>query len=140
MSRISNKNINQNVRRQSVGGFRNPLPGNKVEIIKLPKAVEKRLEDSIITTEMYEEMLYFAKYQPSGKRKLNDVNLSRMVIGEDIAPLTDREGLRMGGMVSEGNVDRKPLKNKPIKLNIKNNNRLQGNPNYPSFKNNFKLK
>jgi hypothetical protein len=43
-------------------------------------------------------------------------------------------------MVSEGNVDRKPLKNKTIKLNIKNNNRLEGNPNYSSFKNNFKLK
>ena len=140
MSRISNKNINQNVRRQSVGGFRNPLPGNKVEVIKLPKAVEKRLKDSIITPEMYEEMLYFAKFQPAGKRKLNDVNLSRMVIGEDIAPLTDTQGLRRGGMVSEGNVDRKPLKNKVIKLNIKNNNRLEGNPNYPSFKNNFKLK
>lgn len=140
MSRISNKNINQNVRRQSVGGFRNPLPGNKVEVIKLPKAVEKRLKDSIITPEMYEEMLYFAKFQPAGKRKLNDVNLSRMVIGEDIAPLTDTQGLRKGGMVSEGNVDRKPLKNKVIKLNIKNNNRLEGNPNYPSFKNNFKLK
>lgn len=140
MSRISNKNINQNVRRQSVGGFRNPLPGNKVEVIKLPKAVEKRLKDSIITPEMYEEMLYFAKFQPAGKRKLNDVNLSRMVIGEDIAPLTDTQGLRKGGMVSEGNVDRKPLKNKVIKLNIKNNNRLEENPNYPSFKNNFKLK
>lgn len=140
MSRISNKNITQNVRRQSVGGFRNPPTGNKVETIKLPKAVEKRLKDSIITPEMYEEMLYFAKYQPSGKRKLNDVNLSKMVIGEDIAPLTDTQGLRKGGMVSEGNVDRKPLKNKTIKINIKNNNRIEGNPNYPSFKNNFKLK
>ena len=140
MSRITNKNMTQNIRRQSVGGFRNPPTGNKIETLKLPKAVEKRLKDSIITPEMYEEMLYFAKYQPSGKRKLNDVNLSKMVIGEDIAPLTDTQGLRKGGMVSEGNVDRKPLKNKPIKLNIKNNNRLEGNPNYPSFKNDFKLK
>jgi hypothetical protein len=140
MSRISNKNITQNVRRQSVGGFRNPPAGSKVETLKLPKAVEKRLKDSIITPEMYEEMLYFAKYQPAGKRKLNDINLSKMVIGEDIAPLTDREGLRKGGMVSEGNVDRKHLKNKTIKINIKNNNRIEGNPNYPSFKNNFKLK
>ena len=110
--------MSQNIRRQSVGGFRNPPTGNKIETLKLPKAVEKRLKDSIITPEMYEEMLYFAKYQPSGKRKLNDVNLSKMVIGEDIAPLTDTQGLRKGGMVSEGNVDRKPLKNKPIKLFI----------------------
>jgi len=140
MSRISNKNMTQNVRRQSVGGFRNPPAGNKVDTLTLPKAVEKRLKDSIITPEMYEEMLYFAKYQPAGKRKLNDINLSKMVIGEDIAPLTDTQGLRKGGMVSEGNVDRKPLKNKTIKINIKNNNRLEGNPNYPSFKNSFKLK
>ena len=140
MSRISNTNMTQNIRRQSVGGFRNPPAGNKVETLKLPKAVEKRLKDSIITPEMYEQMLYFAKYQPAGKRKLNDINLSRMVIGEDIAPLTDTQGLRKGGLVSEGNIDRKPLKNKTIKINIKNNNRLEGNPNYPSFKNNFKLK
>jgi hypothetical protein len=136
MARISDKTIVNNNKRASVGGYKNP----KVEIMKLPKAVEKRLKESVITPEMYEEMLYFAKYQPSGKRKLNDINLSRMVIGEDIAPLTDTQGLRKGGMVSEGNIDRKPLKNKTIKLNIKNNNRIQGNPNYPSFKNNFKLK
>lgn len=136
MARISDKTMVNNNRRASVGGYKNP----KVEIMKLPKAVEKRLKESVITPEMYEEMLYFAKYQPSGKRKLNDINLSRMVIGENIAPLTDTQGLRKGGMVSEGNVDRKPLKNKTIKLNIKNNNRIQGNPNYPSFKNNFKLK
>jgi hypothetical protein len=140
MSRISNKNMTQNVRRQSVGGFRNPPAGNKVETLKLPKAVEQRLKKSIITPEMYQQMLYFAKYQPAGKRKLNDFDTSKLVIGEDIAPLSDTSGLRKGGMVSEGNVDRKPLKNKTIKLNIKNNNRLEGNPNYSSFKNNFKLK
>ena len=33
----------------------------------------------------------------------------------------------------------KPLKNKTIKLTVKNNNRLKGNPNYTSFKNDFKL-
>jgi len=137
---ITNKNMTQNIRRQSVGGFRNPPAGDKVETLKLPKAVQQRLKNSVITPEMYEEMLYFAKYQPAGKRKLNDINLSRMVIGEDIAPLTDTQGLRKGGMVSEGNIDRKPLKNKPIKLNIKNNNRIEGNPDYPSFKNNFRLK
>jgi hypothetical protein len=140
MPMITNENMTQNIRRQSVGGFRNPPTGNKVETLKLPKAVQQRLKNSVITPEMYEQMLYFAKYQPAGKRKLNDVNLSRMVIGEDIAPLTDTQGLRKGGLVSEGNVDRKPLKNKTIKLNIKNNNRIQGNPDYPSFKNNFSLK
>lgn len=137
MSKLSDKMMTDNIRRQSVGGYRRP---NKPKVMKLSKAVENRLKESIITPAMYEEMLYFAKYQPSGKRKLNDTNLARMVIGEDIAPLTDREGLRRGGMVSEGNVDRKPLKNKTIKLTVKNNNRLKDNPNYTSFKNNFKLK
>lgn len=140
MPKITDKNMDNSIRRQSVGGFRNPLPGNKVKTIKLSKAVEKRLSESPITTQMYEDMLYFAKWQPAGKRKLNDVNLSRMVIGEDIAPLTDTQGLRAGGMVSEGNVDKKPLKNKNIKLNIKNNNRINGNPDYPSFKNDFTLR
>ena len=137
MVKISDKLMTDNIRRQSVGGYRRP---EKPKVMKLSKGVEKRLKDSIITPAMYEEMLYFAKYQPSGKRKLNDTNLARMVIGEDIAPLTDTDGLRAGGMVSEGNVNRKPLKNKTIKLTIKNNNRLKGNPNYTSFKNNFLLK
>jgi hypothetical protein len=136
MVKITDTVMTDNIRRQSVGGYRRP---NKPKVMKLSKAVEKRLKDSIITPDMYEEMLYFAKYQPSGKRKLNDTNLSRMVIGEDIAPLTDTQGLRKGGMVSEGNVNKKPLKNKTIKLTVKNNNRLKGNPNYTSFKNDFRL-
>lgn len=140
MKRISDKNINDNIRRQSVGGFRNPPTGKNIETIKISNAVQKRIKDSVITPEMYKEMLYFAKYQPSGRRKLNDINLSKMVIGEDIAPLTDTQGLRKGGLVSEGNIDRKPLKNKPVKLNIKNNNKLKNNPDYPYFKNKFKLK
>ena len=141
MPQITDKNMNNNIRRQSVGGYRKPPTGKNIKTVDLPIAVQKRLEGSdVITKDMYLEMLYFAKFQPAGKRKLNDINLSRMVIGEDIAPLTDTQGLRKGGMVSEGNVDRKPLKNKPIKLNIKNNNRIEGNPDYPSFKNNFRLK
>jgi hypothetical protein len=136
MPKISDNLMTDNIRRQSVGGYRRP---QKPKVIKLSKGVERRLKDSIITPAMYEEMLYFAKYQPAGKRKLNDTNLARMVIGEDIAPLTDTQGLRKGGMVSEGNVNKKPLKNKTIKLTVKNTNRLKGNPNYTSFKNNFKL-
>ena len=139
MPMITNKNMSENIRRQSVGGYRNPPAGNKVETIKLPKAVQQRLKNSVITPEMYEEMLYFAKFQPAGKRKLNDVDLSRMVIGEDVAPLNDKDGLRTGGFVSEGNVNRAPLKNKTLKLNIKNLNKNPNNPDYPYFKNKFKI-
>ena len=140
MSRISNKNITQNVRRQSVGGYRKPPTGNNIKTMDLPIAVQKRLEGSdVITKDMYLEMLYFAKFQPAGKRKLNDVDLSRMVIGEDVAPLSDNQGLRTGGLVSEGNVNRAPLKNKTLKLNIKNLNKNPNNPDYPYFKNKFKI-
>ncbi len=132
--------MTRQVRKQSVMGYRDPKPGNKIKPVKLSKAVEERLKKSIITPEMYERMLYFAKYQPSGKRRLNDTNLSKLVIGEDVAPLTDTQGLRAGGQVSEGNVNRAPLKRKPLRLTIKNKNTLKDNANYPYFKNNFKAK
>lgn len=143
MSRISSGNIRLNRRKQSVGGFRDPPTGKEVKVEQLPQAVRDRLEKSLIDEDTYLNMLYFAKYQPSGRRKLNDENLSSMVIGEDEAPLTDTQGLRKGGQVSISILEdnsRKPLKTKPLNLSIKNNNRLKTNPNYTSFKNNFKLK
>ena len=143
MSRISTGNIRLNRRKQSVGGYRDPPTGKQVEIEKLPQSVKDRLEKSLIDEETYLNMLYFAKYQPSGRRKLNDENLSSMVIGESEAPLTDTQGLRKGGEVAMSMLkdnSRKPLKTKPLNLSIKNNNRLKSNPNYTSFKNNFKLK
>ena len=142
MSIISSGNIRLNRRKQSVGGFRNPPTGKDVEVEKLPQSVKDRLEKSLIDEDTYLKMLYFAKYQPSGRRKLNDENLSNMVIGEDEAPMTDTQGLRKGGQTSISilkNNSIKPLKTKPLNLNIKNNNRLKGNPNYTSFKNNFKM-
>jgi hypothetical protein len=138
MPHITQTDMTRQVRKQSVMGYRDPKPGNKIKPVKLSKAVEERLKKSIITPEMYERMLYFAKYQPSGKRRLNDTNLSKLVIGEDVAPLTDTQGLRAGGQVSEGNVNRAPLKRKPLRLTIKNKNTLKDNANYPYFKNNFK--
>ena len=62
MSRISSENIRLNRRKQSVGGYRNPPTGKDVPIEKLPKAVEERIKKSNIDMEMYENMLYFAKY------------------------------------------------------------------------------
>lgn len=142
MSRISSSNIRLNRRKQSVGGYRNPPTGKAVKIETLPQSVKNRLEKSLIDEDTYLEMLYFAKYQPAGRRKLNDENLSSMVIGEDEAPMTDTQGLRKGGKTSisilkDNSI--KPLKTKPLNLSIKNNNRLKTNPNYTSFKNNFKI-
>ena len=142
MSRISSGNIRLNRRKQSVGGFRNPPTGKEVEVEKLPQSVKDRLEKSLIDEDTYLNMLYFAKYQPSGRRKLNDENLTSLVIGEDEAPMTDTQGLRKGGQTSITMLkdnSREPLKTKPLNLNLKNNNRLKGNPNYTSFKNNFKM-
>lgn len=134
--KLTSKNIYNSRRKESYSGFKQPP---KPEV--LPLSVQKRLNKSDkITPDMYHEMLYFAQEQPSGKRKLNKYDVSKLVIGEDIAPLSNITGLREGGLVSEGNVDRKPLKNKTAQLSIKNNNRLKGSPDYPYFKNNFKLK
>lgn len=143
MTRITSGNIRLNRRKQSVGGYRNPPTGKDVEVEKMPQSVRDRLEKSLIDEDTYLNMLYFAKYQPNGRRKLNDENLSSMVVGEDDAPLTNTQGLRKGGTVAISMLkdnSRKPLKTKPLNLSIKNNNRLKSNPNYTSFKNNFSLK
>lgn len=145
MRDISTKKINNNRRRQSVGGYRNPPTGSSLEklTLDLPVSVQKRIKESSIDTETFERLLYFAKYQPSGKRQLNEENLSYLIIGNDEPSLTDTQGLRKGGLVSEDieeNSSRKGLKKKQLNLNIKNNNRLKTNPNYSSFKNNFKIK
>ena len=142
MTRIASNSIRMNRRKQSVGGYRNPPTGKDIPTEVLPQAVRNRIKKSNIDEATYLKMLYFARYQPHGKRKLNDENLSSLVIGESEAPLTDTQGLRKGGQVAitmlEDN-SRIPLKVKPLKLNIKNNNRLKTNPNFSSFKNNFTL-
>lgn len=140
---MKNINLNNNIRRASNSGYKNPPTGKDIETVELPNSVKKRIKESNMSEDQYLKMLYFAKYVPSGKRKLNDKDLTKMVITEREAPLTDTQGLRKGGNVSGNqvrmNVNRKPLKNKPLKLTIKNNNSLPNNPDYPSFKNNFSM-
>lgn len=141
-NRITSDEMRLQNRRQSVGGYRDPPSGKAVEVEKLPHSVQGRLKRANINEDEYLKMLYFAKYQPRGHRKLNDENLTSMVIGESEAPMTDTQGLRRGGEVANTmlqNNSRKPLKEKPLGLTIKNNNRLKTNPNFTSFKNNFKL-
>ena len=142
MNRISTADIVQQSRIASSSGFRNPPTGSAVEILSLPQTVQKRLAKSQIDESEYLKMLQFAQQLPRGHRKLNDEDLTRLVIGESEAPGTDRSGLRRGGQVSETmleNNSRKPLKTKPLELNLKNKNRLVTNPNFTSFKNRFKL-
>ena len=142
MNRISTADIVQQSRIASSSGFRNPATGSAVEILSLPQTVQKRLAKSQIDEEEYLKMLEFARLLPRGHRKLNDSDLTKLVIGESEAPGTDRSGLRRGGDVAITMLDdnsRKPLKTKSLQLNIKNKNRLATNPNFSSFKNNFKL-
>ena len=86
-------------------------------------------------------MLYFAKFQPRGKRKLNQKDLSDMVVGFEEAPLTKMSGLREGGKVAmtilEGSIE--PLKTVAKPTNIMNKNRISTNPNFASFKNVLKI-
>lgn len=133
-----------NSRKQSVMGKRDPPTGKDVKIMGLSNKLQKRLKKNNISVEEYEKMLYFARYQPRGHRKLNDEDLSYLVIGEDQSkmPLTNTQGLRKGGQVSKSvlNNSIKPLtNNKQLNFSIKNNNRLKSNPNFTSFKNQFKL-
>ena len=138
---VSTKSMNQNIRRQSVMGLRNPPTGDNIRIEDLPKAVQERLSKSNISDEEFYQMLYFAKFQPRGKRRLNKKELSDLVIGFSEAPLTSTSGLRNGGKVSktilDGSID--PLKAKSFIANIKNKNRIPTNPNFTSFKNSIKI-
>lgn len=142
--RISSSSMRMNQRKQSVGGKRNPPTGKNVKVMNVPDSVKRKLKKADISEEDYEKMLYFARYQPRGHRKLNDEDLSYLVIGEDQSkmPLTNTQGLRKGGQVSKSvlNNSIKPLtNNKQLNFSIKNNNRLKSNPNFTSFKNQFKL-
>ena len=140
--RISTGEITQQRRIQSVGGYRAPPTGKAVEIASLPQTVQKRLAKSEISEDEFLRMLYFAQQLPRGHRKLNDEDLTKLVVGESEAPMTDTQGLRKGGKVAETMLEdnsRKPLKQKSLGLNLKNLNRLPTNPNYTSFKNRFKL-
>tara|TARA_R110002167_G_scaffold240620_1_gene445841 strand:- start:728 stop:1165 length:438 start_codon:yes stop_codon:yes gene_type:complete len=141
VNRITTGDIIQQTRIASSSGYRNPPTGTSVEILALPVTVQKRLAKSQIDEEEYLKMLHFAQQLPRGHRKLNDEDLTKLVIGMDEAPGTNTQGLRKGGQVSETILDdsRKPLKTKALQLNIKNKNRLATNPNFASFKNRFKL-
>ena len=144
MSKISTNDIVNQNRRQTVGGLRDP----KIKITELPKTVQSRQKESNIDDDEFEEMLYFAKKQPRGKRELNAEDLSYLIISSEAPPLTDHTGLRGGGevakTVTQGNI--KSLKRRIPTINIKNANRLKvdngftrTNPNFTSFKNNFNL-
>jgi len=140
-AKITNGDVNDAIRRQSVMGLRDPPTGSQVKIADLPKTVQARFAKSGIPEDEFLQMLYFAKFQPRGKRKLNQKDLSDMVVGFSEAPLTKTSGLRSGGKVAmtilEGSIE--PLKTIAKPTNIKNTNRIATNPNFASFKNVLKI-
>ena len=140
-AKITTGDVNDAIRRQSVMGLRDPPTGSQVKISDLPKTVQERFAKSGIPEDEFLQMLYFAKYQPRGKRRLNQKDLSDMVVGFGEAPLTKKSGLRSGGKVAmtllEGSIV--PLKTVAKPTNIKNTNRISTNPNFASFKNVLKI-
>jgi len=116
---------------------------------KLDNKMEKKLKTSNLTLDSYIAMEEFAKYLPRGNRKLK-LNMpelrDELLSKRGVNQMTDDDGLRSGGKAAMTGKDKAPpkkatklLDQKTINYNIKNNNRLKGNPNPTSFKNNFKL-
>lgn len=138
MSKITNKNIYLNVKENSVGGFQNPTLGKRDKLDVKKTESDKKAE---ITEDEMIVMGEYAKYLPRGKRqlKLNVKELRNTVLANDLMaiPLTKTSGLNRGGNISL--VGTKPKEQKEYLYTIKNDNKLPGNPNPTSFKNNFKI-
>ena len=101
MSKISNQNVYLNVKKNSVGGFKNPKLGKPEKLVdnkeKEPVKAEITQDEMIVMEE-------YAKYLPRGKRqlKLNIKELRNTVLANDLMaiPLTKTSGLNRGGNLS----------------------------------------
>lgn len=139
MSQITNKDINTQVRKDSVNGLRlgndtaitNPLPSKP----ESPEVQSKFTQDEMIVLENY------AQYLPRGKRqlKLNIPELRDALLSKDLisAPLTKTSGLNRGGLLSI--TTKKPKTQTEYLATIQNKNNLKTNPNFTGFKNDFKI-
>ena len=139
MSKITNKDIYTQVRKDSVNGLRlgndtaikNPLPSKP----ESPKVESKFNLDEMILLENY------AQYLPRGKRqlKLNIPELRDAVLSKDLisAPLTKTSGLNRGGLLSI--TTKQPKTQIEYLATIQNKNNLKTNPNFAGFKNDFKI-
>ncbi len=137
MSKITSDNIYLSVKKNSVGGKQKPTLGQKEKL----DVVEQKEKESKITEDEMIVMGEYAKYLPRGKRqlKLNVKELRNAVLANDLMaiPLTKTSGLNKGGNISL--IGGKPKEQKEYLYTIKNDNKLPGNPNPTSFKNNFKI-
>jgi len=137
MSKITDKNIYLKVKENAYGGFENPKLGKPEPLVEK----DQKTKDSKISEDEMIVMGEYAKYLPRGKRqlKLNVPELRNTVLANDLmaVPLTKTSGLNRGGNLSL--VGGKPKQQKEYLYTIKNDNKLPGNPNPTSFKNNFKI-
>ncbi len=157
---ISTKSIVENSMAEPLGGFKKVIRNHKGKMIKLPEKVMKDIENSKISVEEYIALNEFAQFLPRGHRKLK-LNMPELrdalLSSQKLNAMTDTQGLRMGGMMAragdeKANVKKanqllKEYKQSDLLFTIKNKNRLKSrvnidrsfNPNYTSFKNNFKI-
>jgi hypothetical protein len=138
---ISPQDIFKQVRKDAYMGYKTP----KIEKdIKLDSKLPPRQMDSTLTEDEYIILQQYSRFLPAGNRKLklNLPELRDTLIATDLAkaPLSKTDGLNSGGNISL-------LKGKTIKsksqaeyiYKLKNGNKLPGNPNPTSFKNDIKF-
>ena len=104
---LTNRNIVNNIARQSVAGRREPQKELFPELVAgdgLPKAVKQRLGMSIMSEDAYLSMVQYAKWLPRGKRqlRLNMPELRELLVSSDLkdTPLTKLSGLNSGGKLT----------------------------------------
>ena len=141
MTQLTDKQIFQQVKRESVGGLQlgasgkriSPEPPSEPEVDTTAKA--RFSDQEMIILENY------AQYLPRGNRKLklNVKELTNTLLSriEIAAPLTKTSGLNRGGNLSL--TTEKPKSQKEYIATIQNMNNLKTNPNFTGFKNDFKI-
>ena len=148
MTKINNNQIFLQVKSESVGGFQKGqfmnnyqgVPSKPTNLVENKQNTpnDKITQDEMIINEQY------SQYLPRGKRqlKLNVPELRNAVVANDLiaAPLTKTSGRNAGGNMSlKPDVLPNPKTQKEYINSILNKNKLKGNPNPTSFKNDYKI-
>ena len=158
---LTNRNIANSIARQSVSGRHKPHKEIFPQLAAaegLPKAVKERLGKSVMSEDAYLSMVQYAKWLPRGKRqlRLNMPELRDLLVSSDLkdTPLTKLSGLNSGGKLAFASnqstkqvqkllTQAEAIKGPTIlnKRRVKSESNFKGgfNPNYTSFKNNFRL-
>ena len=158
---LSNQSIANSIAQQSVSGRHQPSKENFPELAAgdgLPKAVKERLGRSVMSEDAYLSMIQYAKWLPRVKRqlRLNMPELRDLLVSSDLkdTPLTKLSGLNSGGklafasnqstkqvqkLLTQAEAIRGPTILNKNRVKSESNFKSGFNPNYTSFKNNFRL-